>query len=197
MRRTLSEIRAVCIRAARGAGCPWGLAEEAGIAARVLEAHGLPGVAALSRLFERRSGCACHRDPETPSCGLWEMAALSDDLPDTGRRLGPVSAPLLLVVPCLLDARSGGGWRIDWEDGAIVCGPGGVAREGGLFPDKVASVSVTRAAPPAESVPPDWRSRDVPDAAWCHLEALAARTYVPETAASRISGAGPGTADTD
>ena len=40
---SLNEIEAIGKRAARGAGLPWGLAEEAGKAARWLTARGLPG----------------------------------------------------------------------------------------------------------------------------------------------------------
>jgi hypothetical protein len=71
--RTLSEIRATATKAARGAGHDWGMAEEAGVATRVLESHDLPGVHVLARLLSGAGGAA--------QCGLRAMAALSDRLP--------------------------------------------------------------------------------------------------------------------
>ena len=46
---SLGEVRALAVKAARGSGLPWGLAEEAGFAVQWLEARGGPGVEALSQ----------------------------------------------------------------------------------------------------------------------------------------------------
>jgi hypothetical protein len=85
--RTLSEIRATATKAARGAGHDWGMAEEAGLATRVLESHDLPGVHVLARLLSGAGGAA--------QCGLRAMAALSDRLPfpDDAIPEGPVAGP--------------------------------------------------------------------------------------------------------
>lgn len=58
MTRSLGEIEALARKAARGAGRSWGMAEEAGRAARWLAARGLPGPAALAALLIRTDGAA-------------------------------------------------------------------------------------------------------------------------------------------
>ncbi|MEM8813617.1 MAG: DUF3726 domain-containing protein [Pseudomonadota bacterium] len=194
--RTLSEIKATATKAARGAGCPWGLAEEAGLAARLLESHGLPGVATLGALFGTQRDCTCDGRGEL-SCGLLEMATLSDTLSGGNSVIGPVTAPLLLAGPCLLDARSGGSWRIHWENAEVRCGPNGVVAKGSLSASKAEVVTIARDAPPTAARAADWRSRELPRNAWMDLEALAARTLVPETLMSRATGAGPGRSEND
>lgn len=49
---SLGEIEALAIKAARGAGLTWGVAQEAGYAVRWLQASGAPGVAALANLLQ-------------------------------------------------------------------------------------------------------------------------------------------------
>ena len=48
---SLNEIEALAKKAARGSGCSWGVAEDAGRAVRWLEARGLPGAEALGTLL--------------------------------------------------------------------------------------------------------------------------------------------------
>lgn len=191
--RTLSEIRATCTKAARGAGCTWGMAEEAGLAARALASHGLPGAETVATLFDTPRACACD-GTGTASCGLLEMAALSDAPPEGAMEFVRVAAPLLLAVPFLSGIR---GRRIDWRTGAATCGHGGVTLTGGPAPKVAERVVVSLAEPERPGTPADWHSRPVADSVWSRLESLAARTYVPESAASRSTGAGPDAADAD
>ncbi len=194
VQRSLSEIRATCTRAARGAGCSWGMAEEAGLAVRQLEAHGLPGVAALAMMLDAPRRCACSGGKYSDDCGLARMAELSDAPPARDLRQGRVAGPLLLVAPFLGRAE---GWRIAWLGGAVHTGPDGAAMTGAPPPAVAESLSIAHADPPAQLTPPDWRSRAVPAAAWARLEEFAARTLVPESDASRAGGAGPDAADSD
>jgi hypothetical protein len=53
---SLNEVEAMGKRAARGAGLDWGIAEEAGKAARWLTARGLPGPELLAELLTRNEG---------------------------------------------------------------------------------------------------------------------------------------------
>lgn len=53
MSYSLNELESMARRATRGAGYPWGLAEEAGKAARWLCVQGLPGEIFLSRLLNK------------------------------------------------------------------------------------------------------------------------------------------------
>ena len=192
--RTLSEIQATCTKATRGSGCPWGLAEEAGFAARILEAHGLPGAESVAALLKAPRACACTEGKGARACGIAEMAALSDDLPVEKAEYGPVAAPGLLAVPCILDDS---GWRVEWPGGALECGPDGVSLSGAPMPTRADSVTITRTTMLKVTKAPDWRSRSVDSTAWAELEELAALTYVPETEASRVAGAGPDEADKD
>ncbi|MEO0830829.1 MAG: DUF3726 domain-containing protein [Pseudomonadota bacterium] len=194
--RTLSEIRALCTKAARGVGCPWGLAEEAGMAARILHAHGLPGCEALAALFATPRDCGCEEGDDKPTCGLVALAALSDALPERAAELGDVAGPLLLLAPLLQEAQSGFAWRVEWDSGFAECAAAGPSIEGRPAP-KVSSVRITRLACSEHGEAPSWRSRAVSEQAWEQLEALAARTYVPESETSREGGAGPDAADTD
>ncbi|MDX8355833.1 DUF3726 domain-containing protein [Cognatiyoonia sp. IB215182] len=196
--RTLSEIQATCGKAARGAGCPWGMAEEAGLAVRQLEANGLRGAAALATLLTNPRACQCDGSSGAPACGLAALVELSDAPPSAASHFGPVAAPLLLVAPCLMMACDGSGWRVEWPGGAISCSSAGVVQTGKPAPCIAETITVTRIDPAQHAgVSPDWRGRAVSDVAWKSLEALASHTYVPETDASRAKGAGPDTMDTD
>ena len=198
--RTLSEIRATCAKAARGAGCDWGMAEEAGLAARILESHDLPGVRVLARLLSEGAGCASCRAAGS-ACGLRALAALSDRLPvlDGAPPRGAVRAPLLLAAPVILLAREqGAAYMLTWEGAVLRCAPGGVSAEGAVDAPSAACVTLQPAPGiPAEPRAPDWRSRSIAESDWDRLERLAARTLVPETEASRARGAGPAEAATD
>lgn len=198
--RTLSEIRATCTKAARGAGCDWGMAEEAGLAARLLESHDLPGVSVLARLLSEEAGCVSCRAAGS-ACGLRALAVLSDRLPflDDALPYGPVRAPLLLAAPVILLAREqGAAYTLSWEGAVLRCTQEGVSAEGAVDAPRAASVSL-EAAPgsPARPRTPDWRSRSIAESDWDMLERLAARTLVPETEASRARGAGPADAAAD
>jgi hypothetical protein len=204
IRRTLSEIAATGQKAARGAGCPWGLAEEAGIAARVLEAHGLPGVAQLAALLSAPRACPCDGSADAPACGLAAAAEAGDRIgpadPTPDLDFGDTRAPLLVAAPLLLAARQERrAFALRWTGGALTLAPQGVAGTcpAGGWPEHVAALRVTAAEPPVEAAPPASAAREVPGPAWRILEDLAARTLVPESAGSRAAGAGPGTADTD
>ena len=48
---SVSEASSLAIKAARGVGMPWGIAEEAGFVLRWLTRSGAPGVTALCRYF--------------------------------------------------------------------------------------------------------------------------------------------------
>lgn len=195
--RPLLEIRATCLKAARGAGCPWGMAEEAGMAARVLQSHGLPGVKTLARMFETPRNCPCTVNTTAPLCGLATMAELCDEPPQTTVEIGPIVAPLLLLVPLIEAAKDGQCWQLDHGSGVVIAGPDGIRISGEPAPDIANAVKLSPIEPATDLTPPTWHSRVVEDAAWSALDRLAARTYVPETDASRTAGAGPDESNED
>ncbi len=190
-RRSLAEIRAIASKAVRGAGCPWGMAEEAGHAAYQLSAHGLPGAETVASLLRTPRACACSggQDAALPLCGLRAMVALMDDPPEMDKELGAVAAPLLVAAAFLSGQTES--WRIALDDDNLFCGPGGVQCDDDFAPPDVMDVSICPSDMSGAINAPSWGSRPVSGQAWQDLEDFAARTYVPETAASRASGAGP------
>jgi len=197
LRRTLSEIASTGQKAARGAGCPWGLAEEAGLAARLLAEVGLPGPETLAALLETGRDCRCDgRDPGRV-CGIAAMAQLADRIGEitaaTPYRQGPLAGPLLAIAPAMLAAsRLGRCYCVAVGGLEAICTPDGVVLSGQIDAAAEADeVIVAMAAPPPTVAlrQPSAASREVAADAWARLEALAAKTLVPETPASRLSGA--------
>ena len=62
---SLGEVGALAVKAARGAGMPWGLADETGFAVKWLQARSLPGVTALCRYLSRYDGASHHINPQS------------------------------------------------------------------------------------------------------------------------------------
>ena len=198
---SLNEVEAIAKKAARGAGYPWGLAEEAGRATRWLAAHGLDGCAALAGLLEAVDGA-----PPTPQPGpIWEAAsgrlcpvatgaALSDHAHALGAetRLGAITQPLLLLPFAAFLARDKGTISVAWEGGGAVTD--GQVSTHGTTPAwslwATLRLGGTLEAPRA----PGSRADPAPEA-WASLAAFAHRTYAPATEESRQKGAGP--SDTD
>lgn len=213
--RTLSEIAATCSKAMRGAGCAWGMAEEAGLAARVLSAHGLPGAEAVAQtvsetVYETVSGavseaaskavpvtvaglsradraCPC-QGGTGPACGLRKMVGLLDAPPEVETTLGPMAAPLLVLAFGLMEGRF---WQITYPEGSALCGPGGVSLTGVLPAAGAGPVTLSLAAPFVPDTAADWRAVEVAPEAWALLERYAACLLVPESETSRTAGAGP------
>ncbi len=121
IRLSRSEAEAMAVKAARGAGLAWGLAEEAGFAVRWLVDQGIDGLALMAAYLDLVSarpkpnaalvladGVWFSHDPQ-PLCPIALGAALSDhfDLPDgpVQRRikLTNVASPAL-VLPFLAQA---------------------------------------------------------------------------------------------
>jgi hypothetical protein len=69
---SLNEVEAMGKRAARGAGLDWGIAEEAGKAARWLTARGLPGPELLAELLTRNEGKSYEELAPASIDGVWE-----------------------------------------------------------------------------------------------------------------------------
>ena len=190
MSYSLAEIDAQCRKAARGAGYPWGLAEEAGRAVRWLEARGMPGAEALAGLLAAQDGCDYAMLRPASLDGIWQAAGgalcpiiagvtLADHAPfKVPPRLGTVRAPVLLL-PFLAAANL-------WCD------------ESANFADRddldFAEVSLTHG--PHDLPDPSPASRVIAPDVWAALDRFAHRTYVPATDASR-AGAGAGETDND
>jgi hypothetical protein len=201
---SLAEIEALCRKAARGSGCPWGMAEEAGKVARWLAAHALPGPEALAALLSAPRHCRCSGAGPAPHCALALGAELSDEasaiLDRGGRAFGAVAQPLLLLAQAGQSAAAlGVPLTIAWTGFRATCSPHGLSIEQAEARDTAVAADVAcGVAPiPAVSHPPEARSRPVGAAALAALEALAANTYAPASEASRTSGAGAANLDKD
>ena len=209
MTHSLNETEALCRKAARGAGYAWGLADEAGRAARWLEARGLLGLQALAGVLEECEGSdLAQMTPrigevwraDGPLCPITTGAALADHahLLDAGPvRLGQMRHPMLLLPFVAAALRADGQASVTWPGAQIAVVPEGVAVQGMLGASDVSGVSVVLAdATPL--APLTRRTRcNIPDDLYTRLNTFAARTYAPATEASRLAGAGAGLTDND
>jgi hypothetical protein len=212
---SLSEIDALSRKAARGAGYEWGLAEEAGRAARWLAAHHCDGPAMLlallreiddelSRYYPARKGVTW-TSPSGALCPVCTGAALSDcaaELDDGGAiRLPSVIQPAILLPFAALAARRlGRPLRLEIGGTGIDIGADGVSGDIEAVSGLLAQAPVTlriatgisgamvSASPSAFIVSMD---------CWRGLDRFAQRTYVPASEQSRASGAGSGLTDNE
>jgi hypothetical protein len=209
MTLSFGEIESLSLKASRGAGFAWGLAEETGKAVRLLTERGLAGPETLAvhlpkiagkdyATLRPRLGSHRWRPQGEALCPLITGVALSDHagiLSDM-LTLGPIWNPLLLVpFADRVATRLGQPLALDWPETQIVCGRTGIDANGDLAADLVPVVTITRAGhwPKVVSA----KRRDIDPAVIDVLKAYAHRTYVPATEASRLSGAGAGTRDND
>ena len=191
---TLAEIDSTGRKAARGCGCPWGLAEEAGKSARWLAAHGQPGVSALAAMLSNRAGCCTQTGRP---CALALGTALADRataLTEQPATIGDVDIPLIAIAQM--------GRAADALNHAYLLeGAGGEARvarhsltlSGDIEPSTM-TCTATESAP--QIPPPSPASRDVDDIAWASLTQMSHRLLVPASEESR-AGAGAGSSDND
>jgi hypothetical protein len=216
-----NEIETLVLKACRGAGMSWGLAEEAARAAPWLADRALPwDRSLLARLEQGRSIAAPvlaggdirpGLDGEA-LCPIHAGAALSDLLGQAGiLTLHHVVEPIWLLPFADRRARPGGRVVLWWEGGGVELAaaqpiPGHGALRG-LLVDRVQRILV-ELHPGAGGEAPIGRTerlrRPEPPqgivadpAAWAALETWAARTYVPASRHSRLAGAGAGLSDND
>lgn len=208
MSLSLGEVEATAKKAARGAGYPWGLAEDAATAARWLCAQGLDGCAALAALLSTTDGADLARHtpqagtdpwcaPGGTLCPLITGAALSDHaaaLASAPLRIAQIAQPVLLLPFAAQAARAlAQPVRLTWPEGHattdgahvhLAATPGPIA----------AHVTASCESSTHQSRRPCHRATPSP-AAWETLLALAHRTYAPATDESRRKGAGDGPPD--
>ena len=212
------EVAALCMKAARGAGMAWGLAEEAGFAAGWLTERGVDGPASLlAHLTDAQGRRWSDQGPiveadewRAPSGGSLCPIALGASLcdhaelprgPAAGRslRIGPVDRPLLLIpFLAVVEEASGIVLSLDLQgaaDDAREAGAGLVQAVSALRDRRRLSLRLSSRAgtplpAPAAPVP------DIAAPTVAGLNLLAMRTTVPASDASR-AGAGSTTSDDD
>ncbi|MCY3876854.1 MAG: DUF3726 domain-containing protein [Rhodobacteraceae bacterium] len=217
MSRSLSEIEAMALKAARGAGHYWGVSEDAGRAVRWLCAAGIDGCAALAGLLSGNDPREPKkRDPGSPQvtaaawnsptgilCPLLTGMAISDhasSITAAGITLEQVARPVLLVPFAASAARlAHTGFCLEWQGASLFTDGYGLAHSQerrGLDVAFVKRVSVRRKRGTG-CRPLRMRRFHPTDSDWAKLEELAARTYAPASDESRLLGAGAGLSDND
>lgn len=200
-----TEIEALSLKAARGAGLSWGIAEEAGKITRRLDQLGLPGpewlLAALgagaATTILTTDGTWQSPLPSLPLCPLRAAVRLSD-APKAGLRLADLQSPGL-ILGGLLTCRSCPPLLVRWNEGAALIRDGALSLVGGLpglrgdlilsQPD---AAEVARFSAPLSIAPRKPR----PAAFWAEMDRFAMATTVPATETSR-AGAGATGNDND
>jgi hypothetical protein len=215
---SLNEIEAQLRKAARGAGLPWGVAEEAGKAARWLAMHGIGCLPVFAALFEQIGGQpydeiaimlekGCWRARGGMLCPLVAGMAIVDRADEiaTGKRveLARVAWPVLLAPFAAMAATATGvSFALDWP-GARFTFENAIIRLDATL-DVTAAASALHATcerlvgtSHGMSVNPEIAAAVVDGTVWSRLDAFARRTYVPASEESRQKGAGAGLLDTD
>jgi len=212
-----NEVSALCMKAARGAGMSWGLAEEAGFAASWLTARGIDGprhlLAHLTAAEGRAWGDLCPKVapgawgapigkkicPVVLGATLSDHATLPDGLASGPILTGPVDHPIL-VCPflCAIAGAAGGIVTLEWAGGAV-----DIDANGALQPAALLALEGQTGVALGLSIQPgtaqDYPSAPCPSiaaATVAALNAFALRTTVPASDASR-AGAGAASNDND
>lgn len=208
---SLSEIRALATRAARGAGMPWGLAEEAGVAVAGLARMGLPGARWLLALLSgpatsapvvaigrwQPNGVQQSLCPIQVGAALTDHAMLREGLREQHCMLVERVAVPGLVLPFLgqVAARLFCGLKVDWADGSALITPDGwcevIAGETSLA-ESVADLAIAKSnlRPPPDRLAS--KSATLMEAELQSLEALALATTVPPSQKSRTDAGAAG-----
>lgn len=216
MTLSFNEIETMGKRAARGAGLSWGLAEEAGKAARWLAENGQPGAEMLAGRLGDIDGVAyadlapVERDgiwcaPRGMLCPLIAGPMVSDRAADIAAGhelvLGAIADPVFLApYAAAIAKQTGKPITLCWRDIALTVTAGGLACDGPRDQLAVAVTDRVTCAPAATTSAASARRtqrRAVDAAAWRRLDDFAQRTFAPATEASRLAGAGAGLEDND
>ncbi|MGC1496821.1 MAG: DUF3726 domain-containing protein [Sulfitobacter sp.] len=216
MSYSLNEIEALSKRAARGAGLSWGIAEEAGKAARWLASHDLPGVELLAHVLVQNDDIALRDLTPTSLEGIWKspggtMCPLlaGASLNDCAQRLltgqaiemTGVSHPLIVLPFAAWAAiHIETGVALTWVNVRLETDGFGVWIDGPQ--DQISTtmpveLTCTRAENRTDPAQPPAQRGIAQVAAWDMLNSFAHRTYAPATEESRNLGAGAGTSDND
>ncbi|MCB1448765.1 MAG: DUF3726 domain-containing protein [Nitratireductor sp.] len=213
---SLNEIEAVSKRATRGAGRSWGMAEEAGKAVRILHEMGLPGGELLAGLLEATDNLSEAAIAPSSLDGHWHAASGVLCPVSTGATLGDIARDIaggreirtseiafpLLLLPFVMAVASENhlALRLEWSDTSLQVSTNGIGTDASPA-SLLAPVSESLAChitPETEAAsafgPP---LHQMAQHAWEILNAFAARTYAPDSEASRLKGAGSSLPDND
>lgn len=195
---SLGEIRALCVKAARGAGMDWGIAEEAGYAVQWLEAAGLNGVRALSQYLSRlhrndtynAEDCPLHLGCMISDCQNWTLVD------------GKECHEPVLLIPFISNVLEEETLSLGWGDVTVKINRDGVRTDAVELLNSTPSTSkqsihIKLDDSPCRILNPRTRVSEDNASYVAILNALAHKVYAPATEASRLSGAGAGLNDND
>jgi hypothetical protein len=208
-----NEIETLCLKAARGAGMSWGLAEEAGFAAAWLAARGVDGAGALLAHLQNFAPCVIfvhdrqwRATNATALCPIMLGATLDDHcVLDAGPWSAPitidaVSQPILLVPFLARGAQTcAKPLALTWPGGSfMILANGDVATTAltALSRVDVTTLTLSPASDVAPGTAPGCPMASLSAATFERLNTLALRTTVPASDTSR-RGAGAATSDND
>ncbi len=212
---SLNEIESRALKAARGAGLSWGLAEEAAAAAGWLAQQGLPWAETLAVLLAGQHATSRPQivaDVIAPSragsqlCSIVSGALLSDLGPRASiMAVCDVLAPLWLGPFVARWAGADRVVRLGWPGVSLRVSPCGAigadAASAALALTFAGRVEITlEPSASGQASSPPQRPRTgyaTPDDTWHALQGFEQRTYVPASAQSRLAGAGAGLLDND
>ncbi len=198
MNWSLGEIRALSVKAARGAGMDWGMAEEAGFAVEWLEARNLAGTKAMADYL---SIASLTSDFKYDSCPL-KLGCMVSDLDDWNHaNKAEIFQPLLLLpfVAALADKQP---ILLSWDNSQVcvlkdVVYTSSTNTHTGFDKERLFKIRISTEA--LNEKPLEFKTRVNKDAE-THVKTLtqlAHKTYAPATEASRLAGAGAGLNDND
>lgn len=210
MNLSLNEVETTAKKAARGAGYPWGLAEDAAKATRWLCARGIEGCAELAALLQQMDGSDAEDwAPRTPGdmweagggmlCPLATGAAVADRAYELGTNaisIGAIAAPILLIPFVATAAQQRKAIvSVTWS-GFAASTDGDRLDVSGAAGSSAQHVTVSAGGQIKQPMPRCTRADPQPEA-WEILSGFAHRTYAPATEESRLLGAGAGLSDND
>lgn len=214
---SLNELETESRKASRGAGLPWGLAEEGGKAVRWLAAHGVDPLPALADVLDRhdrreRITSAFTRTEagrwtaDAPLCPIVLGATLCDDadrLTAHAFVAGPVARPSLLAPFVATAARIlGSPLQLEVDGRQIMLDQRG-APSGDLAmldlpdADEIRCVVIADQLSRSNGKAASMRGIDTDPQSWQRIASYVNRTYVPASERSRREGAGAGLIDND
>ena len=212
---TLSEVESYLRKCARAVGMEWGIAEEAGKAARWLAAFNLPGPESLfNHLLNLRGKNYQEFIPETSQhpwqasggilCPIITGAAIADRsarlLDGETIALGQTAYPLLLAATIGQAARfHDTAFTTRWDDVEITCFGHDLTITGNESALLLETTAVVECRHTPDAVPDQHASTlayKIDDEIFQRIDKLAFETYAPATEISR-AGAGAGLTDND
>ena len=208
---SLNEVEGLVLKACRGAGTSWGIAEDAAQAARWLATRNIDWDRSLLEVLRHQPtlsrptlvGSALEPVRSGLLCPLHVGAAVSD-LAGLHPRLaiGPALEPIWLLPFAYRHARPSRQVVVSWTDGSARLAPDSDACDSliavrHLIPQPMTVTVVEAAAWATASPAPSAKGVTVDPEVWRALDSLAAKTYVPASLQSRLAGAGAGLSDND